>query len=144
MGILMIRCPKTGLTMSTGWQVEAAVFRASPVFFSRTYCSHCRTVHEWFMALRCQYADLGLLAMGAGGLIGSRRAHGCWRHHRPWGAHGSRAAHGSRVAHGSRATQRRKRRHEPWWSQKRHLKLSRLRTAAGGAQSELAEYYRMR
>jgi len=48
MGILMIRCPKTGLTMSTGWQVEAAVFRASPVFFSRTYCSHCRTVHEWF------------------------------------------------------------------------------------------------
>ena len=30
MGILMIRCPKTGLTMSTGWQVEAAVFASKP------------------------------------------------------------------------------------------------------------------
>jgi len=60
MGILMIRCPKTGLTMSTGWQVEAAVFRASPVFFSRTYCSHCRTVHEWFAkdAWVCDYAGV--------------------------------------------------------------------------------------
>ena len=48
MGMLMIRCPRTGLTISTGWSVEVAAFRSSPVFFSRTYCSHCCTAHEWF------------------------------------------------------------------------------------------------
>ena len=42
MGMLMIRCPITGRPFFTGRYVETATFRASPVFFSRTYCPHCR------------------------------------------------------------------------------------------------------
>jgi hypothetical protein len=48
MGILMIRCSKTGRAISTGTYVEAASFRSSPVFFGQTYCSHCNAIHEWF------------------------------------------------------------------------------------------------
>jgi hypothetical protein len=48
MGILMIRCSKTGRAISTGTFVEPAAFRSSPVFFGRTYCPHCDAKHEWF------------------------------------------------------------------------------------------------
>lgn len=48
MGMLMIRCPKTERAISTGRYVSPAAFGSTPVFFSRTYCTHCRTMHEWF------------------------------------------------------------------------------------------------
>jgi hypothetical protein len=48
MGMIMIRCPKTRQTISTGRYVEPATFRSTPVFFSRTYCPLCRIMHEWF------------------------------------------------------------------------------------------------
>ncbi len=48
MNVLMIRCPRTRMAISTGRYVESATFRRSPVFFSRTYCPLCRTPHEWF------------------------------------------------------------------------------------------------
>ena len=48
MGMIMIRCPKTGQAISTGRYVEPATFRSTPVFFSRTYCPLCRLMHEWF------------------------------------------------------------------------------------------------
>lgn len=48
MGLLMIRCPETGQEIFTGRYVEPAAFRSSLVFFSRTYCPYCQTVHEWF------------------------------------------------------------------------------------------------
>ncbi len=48
MGILMIRCSRTGRAISTGTHVEAAAFRSSPVFFGQTYCRHCEAPHEWF------------------------------------------------------------------------------------------------
>jgi hypothetical protein len=48
MGMLMIRCPQTGRAVSTGRYVSAAAFGSTPVFFSRTYCAHCRMMHEWF------------------------------------------------------------------------------------------------
>jgi hypothetical protein len=49
MGILMIRCSKTGRAISTGTYIEsAAAFRSSPVFFGQTYCPHCGAKHEWF------------------------------------------------------------------------------------------------
>ncbi len=48
MGMLMIRCPKTGRAISTGTYVEIPAFRSAPVFFSRTYCLHCHAMHEWF------------------------------------------------------------------------------------------------
>ena len=48
MGMIMIRCPKTGQAISTGRYVEAAAFRSTAVFFSRTRCPLCRITHEWF------------------------------------------------------------------------------------------------
>ncbi len=48
MGMIMIRCSKTGQAISTGRNVEPAVFCSTPVFFSRTYCPLCRSLHEWF------------------------------------------------------------------------------------------------
>ncbi len=49
MGMLMIRCPKTGRPIPTGRTVEPAIFRSAAVFFSRTYCPLCRATHEWFV-----------------------------------------------------------------------------------------------
>jgi hypothetical protein len=48
MGTVMIRCPRTGHEISTGMEVDAASFNATPVFFARSYCPICRTEHEWF------------------------------------------------------------------------------------------------
>ena len=48
MGIVMIRCPKTGREISTGMEADATSFSATPVFFARSYCPICRTEHEWF------------------------------------------------------------------------------------------------
>jgi hypothetical protein len=49
MGMLMIRCPKTGRAISTGRHVESRLFSSTPVFFGSTYCPHCRVKHEWFV-----------------------------------------------------------------------------------------------
>ncbi len=48
MGVLVIRCSRTGRSISTGIHVEAAAFRSSPVFFGQTYCPYCDATHEWF------------------------------------------------------------------------------------------------
>ncbi len=48
MNMLMIRCPKTGRAIFTGKYIEYRLFRTIPVFFSMTYCPHCRVKHEWF------------------------------------------------------------------------------------------------
>jgi hypothetical protein len=48
MGTVMIRCPETGHEISTGMEVDATSFNATPVFFARSYCPLCRTEHEWF------------------------------------------------------------------------------------------------
>jgi hypothetical protein len=48
MGIVMIRCPKTRRAISTGIQADRETFHATLVFFSRTACPLCRTMHEWF------------------------------------------------------------------------------------------------
>ena len=49
MGIIMIRCPVTGRSISTGMEcLDRENFSRAPVFFARTPCPHCRTVHEWF------------------------------------------------------------------------------------------------
>ena len=42
MGTVMIRRPETLRAISTGMQVDCATFHATPVFFSRTYCSFVR------------------------------------------------------------------------------------------------------
>ena len=48
MGTVMIRCPETRRAISTGINADRATFRATPVFYSRTFCSLCRKPHEWF------------------------------------------------------------------------------------------------
>ena len=48
MGTLMIRCPNTGCSISTGIQAERASFNRSAVFFARTRCPLCQSQHEWF------------------------------------------------------------------------------------------------
>ena len=48
MGTVMIRCPQTGREIATGFEADAARFRATPVFFARSHCPICRTEHEWF------------------------------------------------------------------------------------------------
>jgi hypothetical protein len=47
-GSIMIKCPQTGRAIPTGMTAEREKFRCSTVFFARTYCSICRTNHEWF------------------------------------------------------------------------------------------------
>jgi hypothetical protein len=49
MGMLMVRCPKTGQAVFTGLHIESSLFSSTPVFFSSTYCPHCRVKHEWFV-----------------------------------------------------------------------------------------------
>jgi hypothetical protein len=48
MGMVMIRCPETGREVSTGMRVDHDSFRATPVFFARSFCPICNTEHEWF------------------------------------------------------------------------------------------------
>ncbi len=45
---VMFKCPETGAAISTGIKADRERFRRSVVFFARTYCSLCRTDHEWF------------------------------------------------------------------------------------------------
>jgi len=48
MGIVMIKCPRTGRPISTGMTADRETFRCSAVFFARTHCPICETNHQWF------------------------------------------------------------------------------------------------
>ena len=50
MGAVMIRCPRSGRGIPTGYEADPARFAKSPVFFSVTYCPICRAEHQWFAA----------------------------------------------------------------------------------------------
>ena len=50
MGIVMIKCPRTGRDIPTGIVADRAAFNAAPVFFARAHCPLCRVEHEWFAA----------------------------------------------------------------------------------------------
>jgi hypothetical protein len=60
MGVLMIRCPETGRGIHTQYEVTPARFLSMPVFFSRSYCSICRTEHEWFARDAWVYEHAGI------------------------------------------------------------------------------------
>jgi hypothetical protein len=47
-GTLMIKCPNTGIEISTGLTADGPSFSSTPVFYSRTYCPICRMHHDWF------------------------------------------------------------------------------------------------
>lgn len=48
MGTVMIRCPQTGASISTGYRAERDAFARTPVFFAVAFCAACRGEHEWF------------------------------------------------------------------------------------------------
>jgi hypothetical protein len=48
MGVVMIKCPRTGRAISTGMTADRDTFRSSAVFFARAYCAICQANHEWF------------------------------------------------------------------------------------------------
>jgi hypothetical protein len=48
MGLVMIRCPVTGRTISTGIKANQYSFNRSPVFFGHTFCPICQKNHDWF------------------------------------------------------------------------------------------------
>ncbi len=59
MGRIMIRCPATQRVIATGMEMDTAQFRQATVFFSRSYCPHCSSHHEWF-AKEAWVEDLSL------------------------------------------------------------------------------------
>ena len=47
MGVVMIKCPRTGQDIRTGMIADRRSFESTPVFFARAYCPLCRAEHEW-------------------------------------------------------------------------------------------------
>jgi hypothetical protein len=47
MGVILIRCPRTGLDASTGIQTDPASFEAMPEVRSTMTCPRCGAVHVW-------------------------------------------------------------------------------------------------
>jgi hypothetical protein len=48
MGVIMIRCPRTGHNIPTGIEMGSSDFQRAPVFFARVQCPICGGEHEWF------------------------------------------------------------------------------------------------
>ncbi|MBV8698824.1 MAG: hypothetical protein JO052_13330 [Bradyrhizobium sp.] len=48
MGMVMVRCPKTGRAIPTGIKIDRDSFRRRPVFYSRTHCPTYQIDHTWF------------------------------------------------------------------------------------------------
>jgi len=48
MGVIMIRCPRTGHDIPTGIEMSSRDFQRAPVFFARVRCPACGGEHEWF------------------------------------------------------------------------------------------------
>lgn len=48
MGMVMVRCPRTGDAIPTGIKTDRESFSRSAVFFARTHCPICRANHAWF------------------------------------------------------------------------------------------------
>ena len=47
MGVLLIKCPKTGREFSTGIQVAAETLVRVPQEFTHTRCPYCKAEHSW-------------------------------------------------------------------------------------------------
>jgi hypothetical protein len=47
MGVVMIRCPRTGSEVSTGLEMDQATWNALPVVRSKMHCPACRAEHMW-------------------------------------------------------------------------------------------------
>jgi hypothetical protein len=47
MGVLLVKCPKTGKMFSTGIQADAETVKNLPEVQARSRCPHCRSDHLW-------------------------------------------------------------------------------------------------
>jgi hypothetical protein len=47
MGVLLVKCPKTGKMFSTGIQADAETVKNLPEVQTRLRCPHCGTDHLW-------------------------------------------------------------------------------------------------
>jgi hypothetical protein len=47
MGVLLIRCPKTGRQFSTGIHVDVETLARVPQEYTQTHCPHCHSNHFW-------------------------------------------------------------------------------------------------
>jgi len=47
MGVLLIRCTKTGRQFSTGIHVDAETLARVPQEYTHTHCPHCKSYHFW-------------------------------------------------------------------------------------------------
>jgi hypothetical protein len=47
-GVLMLRCPTTGLEFSTGILAEEDTFRKLPDTVTKAACPHCGLLHSWW------------------------------------------------------------------------------------------------
>jgi hypothetical protein len=48
MGMVMVKCPRTGRAIPTGIETDHERFQRCTVFFARTRCPICHTEHAWF------------------------------------------------------------------------------------------------
>jgi hypothetical protein len=47
MGVVTIRCPRTGEQVSTGLEIDEATWETLPVVLSRMRCPSCGAEHVW-------------------------------------------------------------------------------------------------
>jgi len=48
MGVLLIKCPRTSKTFSSGIQTDAESLGMLPQVLTRSQCPHCAAVHSWW------------------------------------------------------------------------------------------------
>ncbi len=47
MGVVMVRCPRTGTNVSTGLEMDRGTWDALPVVTSKMHCPACGAEHVW-------------------------------------------------------------------------------------------------
>jgi hypothetical protein len=48
MGVLIVKCPKTGKMFSTGILAEVEMIKSLPRVQTRSKCPHCKSEHLWW------------------------------------------------------------------------------------------------
>jgi hypothetical protein len=48
MGVLLVRCPRTGKTFSSGIQADQDTVQKLPQALTRSRCPHCASEHLWW------------------------------------------------------------------------------------------------
>jgi hypothetical protein len=72
MGVIMIRCPRTGQDVPTGIEMRSSDFQRAPVFFARVQCPACGREHEWFA--KDAWVSEAKNRIGAANWVGSQQA----------------------------------------------------------------------